>query len=210
MFANEHFVRSGGANMKIQKEDRRSLRTQQLLADALVELMQEKRYDSITVQDILDQANIGRSTFYAHYQDKEDLLVSSLESVLDQFVEHIEYAGQPILSTEAFFQHVKEHEHLYKAMVWGRGIDLLFDKGQAQLSRKIEAHLAAQVESQVEPSIPLSVIATFLSGAFLTLLKWWVEQKMLYTPQQMSAMYNRLTMFGTLSVLKPGLPKESK
>jgi AcrR family transcriptional regulator len=195
--------------VKTQKEDRRSLRTQQLLADALVELMQEKRYDAITVQDILDRANIGRSTFYAHYQDKEDLLESSLEKVLDQFVEHIEYKGQPILSTEAFFQHVKEHEHLYKAMVWGRGVDMLFDKGQAQLSRKIEAHLAAQVEGQAAPSIPLPVVATFLSGAFLTLLKWWVEQKMLYSPQQMSEMYYRLTMFGTLSVLKPASHNES-
>ena len=189
--------------MKTQKDDRRSLRTQHLLSHALVELMQEQRYDSITVQDILDRANVGRSTFYAHYQDKEDLLVSSLEQVLDQFVRHIEGDGEPTISTEAFFQHVKENEHLYKAMVWGRGIDILFNKGQAQLSRKIEEQLSAQVTKSAELAVPLPFVATFLSGAFLTLLKWWVENKMVYTPQQMSEMYQRLAMFGTMAVIHP-------
>jgi len=189
--------------MKTQKEDRRSLRTRQLLSHALVELMQKKRYDAITVQDILDQANVGRSTFYAHYQDKEDLLVSSLERVLDQFIYHIAGDGQPMISTEAFFQPVKEHEHLYKALVGGRGIDLLFDKGQTQLTRKIEAHLADQNTDRGEPLIPLPVVATFLSGALLTLLKWWVEHKMVYSPKQMSEMYQRLAMFGTMAAIKP-------
>lgn len=62
--------------MKNTKADRRSQRTRQLLSSALVDLMLQKRYDEITVQNIIDRANVGRSTFYAHYLDKDDLLVS--------------------------------------------------------------------------------------------------------------------------------------
>ena len=69
--------------MKNKKEDRRSQRTRRLLHQAIMSLMQEKRYDTITVQDIIDRADVGRSTFYAHFQDKEDLLNSNLEEILD-------------------------------------------------------------------------------------------------------------------------------
>jgi AcrR family transcriptional regulator len=65
------------------KADRRSQRTRQLLSAALIELMLEKRYDDISVQDIIERANVGRSTFYAHYLDKEDLLVGDFTRVLD-------------------------------------------------------------------------------------------------------------------------------
>ena len=67
----------------------RSQRTRQLLSAALFELMLELRYDEITVQHIIDRANVGRSTFYAHYLDKEDLLVSDFTRVLDALSQHI-------------------------------------------------------------------------------------------------------------------------
>src|SRR3954467_8818375 len=81
-------VRNRGATMRNTKADRRSERTRQLLNGALIELMLEQRYDEITVQDIIDRANIGRSTFYAHYLDKEDLMVSGFTRVLDTLSEH--------------------------------------------------------------------------------------------------------------------------
>src|SRR5690349_1471235 len=97
--------------MKQIKTDRRSQRTQQLLSTALVELMQQKRYDAITVQDIIDHANVGRSTFYAHYLDKDDLLVSDFTRVLDALRDHMhqqEPNGQGKLPSLArFFEHVQ-------------------------------------------------------------------------------------------------------
>lgn len=65
--------------MKQDKQDRRSQRTHRLVISAMLELMAEKTYDAITVQDLLDRANIGRSTFYSHYFDKEDVLASVAE-----------------------------------------------------------------------------------------------------------------------------------
>jgi AcrR family transcriptional regulator len=60
------------------KKDRRSQRTKRILVEALASLIQEKRYELITVQNIIDRADVGRSTFYEHYRDKEDLMASML------------------------------------------------------------------------------------------------------------------------------------
>lgn len=192
--------------MKNEKEDRRSERTRQTLNQALYELMQKKRYDDITVQDILDQANVGRSTFYAHYQDKEDLLMRSLEGVMEMFVQHIDgqEGGHPAILTEDFFQHILESQQLYQAIAWGRGIELLFGKCQVQVSRNIAAHLQSQVRPGQEPAVPVEVTAAFLSGAFLVLIKWWVENKFPYTPRQMSEMFQNLAMFGAIPAMQPG------
>src|SRR5215212_4388 len=107
--------------MKSNKGDRRSQRTRQLLSAALLALMLEKRYDAITVQDIIDRANVGRATFYAHYFDKEDLLMSDITRVLDELSGHV-VAGapgtpRPLPRLTAFFRHVQEHQTLYQALV---------------------------------------------------------------------------------------------
>ena len=65
--------------MKEKKEDRRVGRTRRLMHEALMALIVEKGYETVTVQDILDRADVGRSTFYAHYRDKDELLLSSFE-----------------------------------------------------------------------------------------------------------------------------------
>src|SRR5690349_21251623 len=64
-----------------KRADRRVQRTRRLLHEALLSLIHEKRYEVITVQEILDRADIGRSTFYMHFKDKDELLFSGLENV---------------------------------------------------------------------------------------------------------------------------------
>src|SRR5688572_21995012 len=68
--------------------DRRVQKTRKLLQDALVELVAEKGYEAVTIREILDRANVGRSTFYAHFQDKDQLLHSILEGLQALFEEH--------------------------------------------------------------------------------------------------------------------------
>ena len=75
--------------MATKKVDRRIQRTRRLLQDALITLILEKGYDKITVQDIIDEANVGRSTFYAHYLDKDDLMASSLELLRAELHQHL-------------------------------------------------------------------------------------------------------------------------
>src|SRR5262245_10661694 len=104
---------------KNTKNDRRSLRTRQHIKIALVELLLEKQFVSITVQDILDRANVGRTTFYEHYLGKEDLLQSSLEDLLHALAHHAHenQSASLFFPSLDLFKHVKDQHRLYRAFV---------------------------------------------------------------------------------------------
>src|SRR5574337_330145 len=105
--------------------DRRIRRTRKLLQDALLSLILEKSYDEVTVQDVIDRANVGRSTFYAHFQGKEDLFLSEFEELRMQFEDHL--ASQPIISSDPWdmslmmFRHAQDQRQLYKALAGKQG-----------------------------------------------------------------------------------------
>lgn len=184
--------------------DRRSQRTRQAISAALVALMGEKRYDKITVQDIIDRANVGRSTFYAHYQDKEDLLIGEVERVLDLFGQHAGYdatGGPRMLSTLEVFRHVQAHQRLYEALGWGRGVDLLFTKAHRALARSIEESLRALAPAAQPPTVPLPILADYLAGALVTLLKWWLDNELPYPPERMETIFQQLVLPGVWAAL---------
>ncbi|MBE2266635.1 MAG: TetR family transcriptional regulator, partial [Anaerolinea sp.] len=126
--------------MNSAKTDRRSRRTRQLIADAFVGLMLEKRYDDITVQDILDRADVGRSTFYAHFTDKESLLLIQIEQVIHDLGDYTAHQGMQhgVLPSLELFRHVKEQRRLMQALVWGQGADMLNRSLLQQISQLIE------------------------------------------------------------------------
>src|ERR1700752_55551 len=115
-----------------KKQDRRIERTRQTLRNALIGLVLEKHYDEITVQDIIDRANVGRSTFYAHFRDKEDLLMGDWEKFLDGFVQHISWknAGHfRFVPIQELFFHLKDFHHFYRALVRSSKMDRMFKIG---------------------------------------------------------------------------------
>jgi AcrR family transcriptional regulator len=176
------------------KNDRRSQRTRHLLSAALVELIREKDYNTITVSDIIGRANVGRSTFYAHYRDKDDLLVGELDRVIELLSQRI--PGQeeiPYFPSLGLFRHVGEEHELYRALLWTPGIDLLIKHMQKSLSQRIEQGLQ---KSGREFEVPIPILASFMAGSFLTLLKWWMETKMIYSPEEMDEIFRKLTMAG--------------
>ncbi|MEP7136786.1 MAG: TetR/AcrR family transcriptional regulator [Chloroflexota bacterium] len=179
-----------------EKKDRRSQRTRQLLSDALVGLIREKGYSAITVSDIIERANVGRSTFYAHFRDKDDLFVGELDrviDVLDKSVIHESDEENSLFPSLGLFRHVGEEYELYKALAWGSGIDLLTKHIQKSVVEKIEESLK---KSRKEFNVPIPILANYMAGSFLTLLKWWLDNKMIYSPEQMNEMFKELTLPG--------------
>lgn len=189
--------------MKKQGQDRRSQRTCQALIHALIELLSAKHYDQITIQDIVDHANVGRATFYTHYQNKDDLLKSGFERILDTLVQTIvlneEY--QCPFDTSVLFHHAQGHYELYRTLIWGSGINLLAKEGHAALSKKIEDRFALLLTEKQPPSIPLSILSCSMAGALLVILKWWLENKMPYSPERMDEIFQQLVMPGVRTVL---------
>src|SRR5437763_7788331 len=98
-----------------KRDDRRSRRTRRMLGEALVALLLEKRYDTITVQEIIDRANVGRSTFYAHYLDKDDLLLQELTGLVATMSMHTERreGRSRVIPSLELLRHVGEQRRLY-------------------------------------------------------------------------------------------------
>jgi len=183
----------------IDKNDRRSRRTRQALGDALVELMVEKGYEAISVMDIIERANVGRSTFYSHYADKEELFVSQLDRLVELLSQHVPQdtpdGGNPFFPSLGLFIHIKEQWKLYRILAWGPGVDLLTRHLQKSLSEKIEQRLSADGQSY---EVHLPVMANYLAGSFLSLVAWWLDNKMTYTPEEMDEMFRKLALPGVV------------
>jgi AcrR family transcriptional regulator len=185
--------------MKTEKHDRRSERTRQTLGDALVSLMLEHRYADLTVQDILDRANIGRSTFYAHFYDKDDLLASTIERMLATLSQQVDqHAGDAaaLLPSLGLFRHVEEqYDLLYKAFMPWEGTELVSRHLRAHLGKLVEQRLRALASSPI-PDVALTVAAQAVVGTFLALLQWWLEEEMPLPPEQMDAYFRQLMLPG--------------
>jgi AcrR family transcriptional regulator len=190
--------------MKTQKHDRRSQRTRQALHQALFALLREKRYDAVSVQDIIDRADVGRSTFYAHFVDKEDLASYSIEQMLDALSQHPAPAGPGLIATAALFEHVREQFPLFQTQMRGRGLELFFERGQAYWSQKIERDLQGRLPPGQSPAVPLAIVATYVTGTWVTLLKWWLDNKMPYAPERMEEIFQQLIMPGVVAALGRG------
>lgn len=189
---------------KDKKVDRRASRTHRSLRGALIELILEKRYDAITVQNIIDRADVGRSTFYAHYRDKDDLFLRDIEDFLSMFVAHIEWgnirAGRCIPIRE-LFQHVQDFQHFPQALAKSRKIDWFYRNGLRYLTCGIESALNSMLMGKSQTSIPLNVLSSYLASGVLNMLRWWIEHGMPYPPERMDEIFHELVMPGFRSAL---------
>jgi AcrR family transcriptional regulator len=182
------------------RQDRRSQRTRHLLSAALVELIREKDYSNITVGDIIERANVGRSTFYAHYRDKDSLFVGEMDRVIEVLSHRIPNQEEsPFFPSLGLFRHVGEEYELYKALLWTPGIELMIKHMQKSLSQRVEQGLQ---KSGRDMEVPIPILASFIVGSFLTLLRWWLENKMVYSPEQMDEIFRKLTLTGVNNIGK--------
>src|SRR2546423_6503422 len=155
-----------------KKLDRRTQRTRHSLTHAMVELVTEKRFDDITVQNLIDRADIGRSTFYSHFRDKEDLFQKNWERFIDFCAEQIiwEKAGKESFMPIVFlFDHLKDVQPFYQGLVRSRKSDALMKSGVEHLGQRIAEALPARIGET--PSIPIPVLANYLANELFMLLK---------------------------------------
>lgn len=187
--------------------DRRVMKTRQIIFEAFYSLMKEKQYEKITVQEIIDRANVGRSTFYSHFVTKDELLKSSIEHMLQKLNLHMTQAmgdddGQRLIPVVEFFKHIKENSRLMKALVKGKSADLFVGKVQDYLNERIEVHVCSLLPKGKESSVPIPILTNYISSTLIFLLKWWLENKMQYTPTQMELYFHELVVPSVQAVLK--------
>ena len=190
-----------------KKTDRRVERTRKLIQEALVSLILEKRYDKITVQEIIDRASVGRSTFYAHFQDKEDLLASNFANYTAQWDANPDETGHAaneesphVLHSLEFFLHANEAYEFHQAMFDGGGAEVMIETGRRHMMTGIQNHLLEMLNEDEELDIPLPVITNFLAGGLLSVMVWWLKEKRPYSPEAINEMFQQLAMSGVKSL----------
>ena len=178
-----------------KKADPRVNRTKHALGAALVELMLERRFDDISVQDVLDRAEVGRGTFYTHFRNKDDLFLSSYERMLE-FMETQLYkdrGGRPRIAPIAeFFAHVGEAGPLLKAMRANGQISVMWELGAAHFARMIEKRLGLLDYHSNGNGFSPVIASKFCAGAAIEMLRWWLDRDVRPTPKQMDEMYHEM------------------
>lgn len=181
------------------KADRRLQRTRELLQKALIELISERGYDAITIQDIVDRANVGRTTFYLHYSSKDELFVGCHEAIVSEshFGPHYPYSREELLSPDAppgmtsAYQHLKDAWARLYPIFQGKDGPLILRRIRDRSAQEIEANLRAAF-AEADSTIPLDVLANYLAGAQIALVQWWLEKHRPQTPENMAQAFHRL------------------
>ncbi len=175
--------------------DRRIQRTRQLLLNSLIELILEKGYETIIVQDIIDRANVGRSTFYSHFQDKEDLLLSGSENLRDVFEDFHAQSSSEKSNWDfslALFQHAEEQRQAFKALLGKQAGNVVLNHIQKTLTAFLKEHFQTIFPKKKQP-VPLDVFVQYFVSTFLGLLTWWLDNDISYPAEEMNEYYRKLT-----------------
>jgi len=196
--------------MGARKDDRRVQRTQQLLRTALVSLIEENGFEALTVQDIIDRANVGRATFYAHFDNKEDLLVSGFDGLRAALKELQRQAHMRTASSDerlfAFshemFAHIAEYRKVFRAMVGKRSGAMVQQLLQKIVVDLVRDDLKAMVGRRDDRSAPAEALVQFVTGGFFGLAMLWATGKLPLSVEEVNALFRRLAMPGVKAVLR--------
>jgi AcrR family transcriptional regulator len=183
-----------------RRPDERIRRTHERLGSALVELIQEKPIDDVTVQEVLDRASVGRSTFYLHFRDKNDLLLSQLEKFLEMMSTTLSIRKEEshrVVPVAEMFAHIGNSQNkVYRALADSGRLNDFFDLAQGYFARGIEQRLR---ESRRLPKVPQSELtarAVALAGSLLSLLRWWLDRGAKEPPSDMDQLFHRIVWNG--------------
>jgi AcrR family transcriptional regulator len=186
---------------KPQAVDRRTLRTRAALHEALIKLVLTKHYEAISVSDIVAEANIGRSTFYAHFTGKDDLLRSApdrlRELLRDRLRSNARQQAPTLLGfSRHMFEHAREQRRLHRALFKGRAGGIVLDKVRGVLAELIREDVAKLNEGERKRFIPPEFAVQYLVGGYMSVMLWWLDRGAKEAPEEMDAAFRTLALHG--------------
>ena len=177
-----------------KKLDPRVIRTRRYLREALIELVIEKGYDQVTVQDITDRATLNRATFYLHYRDKNELLLDCATELFDdiwdrtQISKHATTLLDPATANPALLQpiieHFAEHAAFYRVVLGENGVPAFAETVRQYYSHALHELIARHMVTS-DPAL-LDTLVYFNAAGVLGMFSWWVRNDMPHSPEVMS------------------------
>jgi AcrR family transcriptional regulator len=160
----------------------------------LIALIREKDYDEIAIQELLDRANVGRSTFYTHYRDKDDLLVSGIHDMLRSvssarpsasasWQERLTWFSLPIL------EHHDRHRRAGELAAGKRARTVLHERLGIVITRLLRDDLGRQSDGRRRARVPAELLIPYISSTFVLVLNWWLETRSDLRPAQVHELF---------------------
>ena len=164
----------------------------------------EKKYESITVQEILDRADVGRSTFYLHFQDKDELLASGLQNVSSLLRSaQAAFKAPPTKSYEkiigfslAMFEHAYEYRAVHRAMLGSNAEPVVRRHIHAALAAVIGQEVKSEFQRRKRDYCPVSpeLLTHFLVSTYISVMTWWLNARSPVPPKDIDAAYRHLVL----------------
>ncbi len=183
-------------NPPLTRHQRHRLQTRKGLIQAAVDLVLEKGYEAVTVQDITDRADIGRGTFYIHFKDKEEVVWTAIqglcleleEAVHQQYKDNIpdqwEYVGLLYI-----FSQVDKNRDLFRVCFSAQGSAALTRRAQDLLVNIFLYDLQNQpLLRDANSNVPVEIVAQMMTGLITRMIVWWLETPNKYSAEQMAGM----------------------
>ena len=181
-------------------------KTRASLHRALLGLAREKPYPAIEVKEILDRANVGKSTFYMHFRDKDDLFETGIHEILQSF-QGPPCAGRPFERLLAFslpfLTHINEHRRAAGPRMKREGRVIMHEHLEEVLRSRIADEVETLRRDRPDTGVPTDLVARYVASTFVLVLNWWVERATPLSPADADARFRSLVMPTLTGLLKP-------
>ncbi len=172
--------------------DRRVQRTRDALRIALITLLEERGWDDINIQDLCEQANVGRSTFYLHFQNKEELLVGGFDDLrawlhTQSAQENAKVDAMPFV--RGLIEHVYEQRSLFRSIIGKRSGHVVQKRFREMVCRLVEEEVAPPHADWKQKAG-----AHYVAGAFVELLAWWIDSGKGHTADEIEELFYLLAL----------------
>jgi len=179
-----------------KKLDRRVQRTRQLLRNALMQLVEEKGYDAVTIEEITERANLGRTTFYLHYQSKDELLLDhhtdfTSQLNLDRLSREQLLGDVPQQELVEFLEEINQGKMVYLAFTQARDADVIMRNISEKMIRNLQESLR-EAFPDTTPDPPEDILTRYIVGAQMSLIDWWITKRTGYEAKLMAAALHRI------------------
>ncbi|MDT0278022.1 TetR/AcrR family transcriptional regulator [Blastococcus goldschmidtiae] len=192
-------------------EDRRVRRSRRAMRSALVELTLEKGFGAVTIDEVAARADVARATFYAHYRDKEELLIDVVRDLtadrerLLPAVEQARSEGFTGLPVRYIFEHAEQQRPVYQVVLRGEGDGRALREFVYLTSARVERVFRDRADQLgVTPRVPVDVLAQAWTGELVGVLSWWVDNDTGYDAEEITGYVRDLSAYGR--VWASGLP----
>ncbi len=196
--------------MQINKVDRRVIRTRKIMKDSLISLLQEKDMALITITDIVDRSDVNRSTFYTHFQDKEEFINHLIEELIQGLIDTFQNTlitntnpdSQLYSSTiEDMFTYIFINADYFKVLLHTTKVPRFTPELYTKLYKQALLHIKKIPDSETELNIHIGLYANYLSSTFISFIHYWlIDREKIYSPEYIANEFIKVILSSPLAI----------